>query len=107
MKKKLIIKKMSRILFCVMLFGLVVIKPDFFYASQEALNAVEAKFDIFFEIIATFFSGVGMVVALMCVGEIGGSWMGHGNGGAQFEAFKRMGGAILWIAAPQLVVLFA
>lgn len=106
MKKKLIMKKLCRMLFCGMLFGLVVIQPDFFYASQEALNSVQGKFDALYEIIATFISGIGMIVALMCVAEIGGSWMGHGNGGAQFEAFKRMGGAVLWMAAPQLIVLF-
>lgn len=104
--KKIIMKKACRILFCCLMFGLVVIQPDFFYASQEALNVVQGKFDMFFEIVSTFISGVGMIVALMCVAEIGGSWMGHGNGGAQFEAFKRMGGAILWMAAPQLIVLF-
>lgn len=80
-------------------------QPDVCYAAT-GLTAVQNKFDNFESIVTTFISGIGTIVALWCVAEIGGSWMGHGNGTAQFEAFKRMGGAILWIAAPQLITLF-
>ena len=104
MKKKW--NKRICMMLCFLFVCLVGLQPDFFYASQQALADVQAKFDMLYQIIATFITGVGMIVALICVAEIGGSWMGHGNGGAQFEAFKRMGGAVLWMAAPQLIVLF-
>lgn len=86
--------------------SLVIVQPDFFYAAA-GLDVVNTMMNNFYQLIATIFSGIGMVVALWAIGEIGGSWIGAGGGGAaQLEAFKRMGGAILFICAPQLVMLF-
>ena len=95
-----------RVAIFVMLMGIILTYPDYFYANNQALKDVEALFSNFFQIVATFISSVGAIVGLYCIAEIGGSWMGQGNGGAQFEAFRRMGGAILWICAPQLISLF-
>lgn len=92
--------------------SLVLLQPDFFYAvtdqtnNASGLNYLHGLFDNLYQVVATFISGIGMLVALYNVAEIGGAWMGHGNGGAQFEAFKRMGGSLVWVAAPQLIMLF-
>lgn len=97
----------QKLLFFVMC-SLVIMQPDFFYANQAGLNKVNELMNNLYQLVATFFSGIGMTVALLAVGEIGASWMGAGHGGnAQFEAFKRTGGAIFYICAPQIVVLFA
>lgn len=104
MKRKLNSKKMACVEACMLTVCLVLVSPDFFYAA--GLKNVTLMFANFQEIVTTIISGLGTIVALWCIAEIGGSWMGHGNGGTQLEAFKRMGGAILWIAAPQLVTLF-
>lgn len=100
-------ENVKKIMFFVMC-ALVLMQPEYFYASQAGLNTVTGLMNNLYQLVATFFSGIGMTVALLAVGEIGASWMGAGHGGnAQFEAFKRMGGAIFYICAPQIVVLFA
>ena len=98
-------ENVKKIMFFVMC-ALVLMQPEYFYAGQ-GLDKVNSMMDSMFQLVATFFSGIGMTVALLAVGEIGAAWMGAGHGGtAQFEAFKRMGGAIFFICAPQIVVLF-
>lgn len=105
MKKYLFKKENTMKLLYFLMCGLVIIQPDLFYAA--GLDAVNNMMDNLYQLIATIFSGIGMAVALWAIGEIGGSWIGHGGGGAaQFDAFKRMGGAIVFICAPQLVMLF-
>lgn len=106
MKKKVNNKRIVCVVMYTLLCSLVLMQPDIFFAGQGGLNYVTRLFNNFYQIVTTIISGLGMIVALWCIAEIGGSWMGHGNGGAQLEAFKRMGGAILWITAPQLVMLF-
>lgn len=107
--KKYILKKENamRLMFFFMCC-LVIVQPDFFYAGTAGLDAVNEMMDNFYQLIATIFSGIGMVVALWAIGEIGSSWIvSSGAGGAaQLDAFKRMGGAIVLICAPQLVILF-
>ncbi len=88
---------------------LVLLKPDFFYATvgnTAGLDLVNALINNFYQMVATAISGLGLVVCLVCIMELGMSWMGHGSGGNQFDALKRMGGGLLWVAAPQLVMLF-
>lgn len=87
--------------------GLVLFKPDFFYAGNTAgLTLVNSLINNFYQMVATAVSGLGLIVCLVCIMELGMSWMGHGSGGNQFDALKRMGGGLLWVAAPQLVMLF-
>lgn len=91
---------------------LVLIEPDFFYATvktvgnTDGLDLVNALINNFYQMVATVISGLGLIVCLVCIMEIGASWMGHGSGGNQFDALKRMGGGLVWVAAPQLVMLF-
>lgn len=101
-RKENIMKIMFFLMCCLM-----IVQPDYFYAGVAGLDKVNQLMDNFYQLIATIFSGIGMVVALWAIGEIGGSWIGAGGGGAaQLDAFKRMGGAIVFICAPQLVMLF-
>lgn len=103
LSKKENVMRLMFFLYC----SLVILQPDFFYASDAGLDAVNDMMNNFYQLVATAFSGLGMVVALWAIGEIGGSWIGAGSGGAaQLDAFKRMGGAIIFICAPQIVMLF-
>lgn len=106
MKKIYNKKEFTKVVMCTMICSLAILSPDYFYANNGGLYTVSTLFNNFYSIVSTIISGLGMIVALWCIAEIGGSWMGHGNGGTQVDAFKRMGGAIVWITAPHLVALF-
>lgn len=110
-------KKMNKqrrtMIFLTLLFVccLVTFEPDFFYAAKavgdsSGLDTVNALINNFYQMVATVVSGLGLVVCLVCIMELGASWMGHGSGGSQYDAMKRMGGGLVWVAAPQLVMLF-
>lgn len=78
-------------------------------ASQPVLasgaGAVTAKFNILKDIVATVVSSIGTIVTLWGLFEFGNS-MQTQEGGAQSQAMRRIGGGLVMVIAPQLLVLF-
>lgn len=78
-------------------------------ASQPVLasgaEAVTAKFNILKDIVATVVSSIGTIVTLWGLFEFGNS-MQTQEGGAQSQAMRRVGGGLVMVIAPQLLLLF-
>lgn len=79
------------------------------FSSQPVLasgaGAVTAKFNILKDIVATVVSSIGTIVTLWGLFEFGNS-MQTQEGGAQSQAMRRIGGGLVMVIAPQLLVLF-
>lgn len=69
-------------------------------ASAE--DIFDQKFTIFQDLVSSFVSAVGIIITLWGVFEWGNS-MQSGDGSAQSMAFRRIGGGLVMLLAPQIL----
>lgn len=67
-----------------------------------ASGVIDDKFSTLYDLIASIVSNVGVFFLLWGVFEFSTAWMG-GDGSMQANAFKKMGGGIIAMLAPELV----
>lgn len=67
---------------------------------------VTAKFEVLKNIVAAIISAIGVIVTLWGIFELGSAMQAQ-EGGAQVQAFKRIGGGLVMAIAPQLLTLLA
>ncbi len=73
--------------------------PCVAYASADA---VTGKINVLKDIVAAFVSAVGVIITLWGIFEWGNSLQSQ-DGAGQAHAFKRIGGGLIMIIAPQLL----
>lgn len=71
----------------------------------NAASIINSKFNILNTLMSAVISSIGTLVTLWGLFEYGNA-MNTGEGGAHAAAFKRIGGGLLMMLAPQLIALF-
>lgn len=107
------IKKMSReqkrnilaFVLCTLLCCIFMLEPVRIYAS-DGMDELNEQLSLFKELIASLISVVGSVVFMWSIFKMGLAMQHGGNAGMEAQGLSSMGGGILMIAAPQLVLLF-
>lgn len=104
--KKMMRKIKKKIVMAISLVSLTLMQlsPMIVNASSGA-QVIESSFGDFYDIVAAFVSSVGAIILLWGVFEWGTS-MQSNDGSMQAGAFKRIGGGLVMILAPQIIVGF-
>ena len=67
-------------------------------------SAVTTQFDKLQTLVASIVSGIGTIIALWAISEFGLALQGN-EGGMQAHSFKRIGGALIMVLAPQILTI--
>lgn len=67
-------------------------------------DEIQTAFNNLQSIVASFVSSIGMIICLWGIFEFGNSMQGGGDGAMTSMALKRIGGGLVMIIAPQLLV---
>ncbi len=70
------------------------------FASADSI--FDQKFTVFQDLVSSFVSAVGIIITLWGFFEWGNS-MQSGDGSAQSMAFRRIGGGLVMLLAPQIL----
>lgn len=70
------------------------------------IETLQAKFDVLKNLMATVMSSVGMVLSLWSIGQIGIAMRMQEGSGVMARNFLSLGGALILLFAPQIVVAF-
>lgn len=88
-----------------LLMMLLFVSGTFAMPVYAGSGAVTSQFNILTDIVAAVVSSIGVIVTLWGLFEFGNA-MQNQEGGAQSAAMKRIGGGLVMIIAPQLLVMF-
>ena len=105
-KKRLgspLIKKIVLAVSIVMMIQLLFVLPVF--AAPDGASVIQSGFSTLLDIVKALVSAIGTIVLLWGLFEWGTSLQSP-NGAEQSSAFKRIGGGLVMILAPQLISLF-
>lgn len=103
-KKNLTPEKVERIMVMGVLFGAMLIFPSNVFASSGA-DTVTNGFKSLMDIVKALISSIGAIVLLWGFFEWGTSMQSQ-DGVMQSTAFKRIGGGLIMVLAPQLISAF-
>lgn len=103
-KKKLTPKKAERIMVLGVLFSAMLFFPSNVFASSGA-ETVTNGFNNLMDIVKALISSIGAIVLLWGFFEWGTSMQSQ-DGVMQSTAFKRIGGGLIMVLAPQLISAF-
>lgn len=102
-QKRPMIKKIVTAVSIVSVVQLLFIVPVF--ASSGGASVIQSGFSTLLDIVKALVSAIGTIVLLWGLFEWGTSLQSP-NGAEQSSAFKRIGGGLVMILAPQLISLF-
>lgn len=92
---------------CTMVCYLFFISPMTIYASNEGLQQLNSQLSLFKELVASLVSAVGAVVLMWSIFKMGMAMQAGGNSGMEAQSIGAIGGGILMMAAPQLILIFS
>lgn len=99
-KRKLLCIKMGKILGFVLINIFLFIQPVL--AVEDGANVIASGMKNLTELVKAFISAVGVIITLWGVFEWGNA-MQSNDGMMQSAAFKRIGGGLVMVLAPQLL----
>ena len=100
-------KKLFQIICCTFLCYLMIMTPLRVLADDGAgLQQLQEELNLFKELVASLVSAIGSVVLMWAVFKMGMAMQSGGNGGMEAQSLGAIGGGVLMIAAPQLVLIF-
>lgn len=103
MKKKIsIIKEKAAMTGFLLMSMAMQVSPVLVNAKKTGADAVTSSLNDFYSIVAAFVSAVGAIILLWGVFEWGTSMQAN-DGSMQANAFKRVGGGLVMILAPQII----
>lgn len=91
---------------CVLVCYIFMISPTLIYAN-EGLKQLNDQLSLFKELVASLVSAVGAVVLMWSIFKMGMAMQAGGNSGMEAQSIGAIGGGILMMAAPQLILIFS
>ena len=98
-----LLKKILMAVSIAMMIQLLFVLPVF--ADPDGASVIQSGFSTLLDIVKALVSAIGTIVLLWGLFEWGTSLQSP-NGAEQSSAFKRIGGGLVMILAPQLISLF-
>ncbi len=84
----------------------ILMGPGMILNASTGFEPLTEKFDLLNALGASITSGVGTVICLWVIFQWGMSFQSSDGGFMQAQALAKMGGALLMVMAPQIVIIF-
>ena len=100
-------RRFLSIMLCAVMYSAFLLSPMNVYAGTEGLQKLNEQLSLFKELVAALVSSVGAVVLMWSIFKMGMAMQAGGNGSMEAQSIASIGGGILMMAAPQLILIFS
>lgn len=87
-----------------MLAAVCIFEPSLLVNASSDTSVITEKFTVLTDIVTAIISGIGVIITLWGISELGLSYQGQ-DGTMQAHALKRIGGGLIMILAPQILAI--